>query len=98
MQVAPPILEVRDLGRRAEDDGEWLLHDINLKISAGDRIGLVGLSGSGKTLLLRSLAMLDPCSTGEIFFVANLSTTGRYHASAHRQSICISIRSFSKAR
>ncbi len=68
MQVAPPILEVRDLGRRAEDDGEWLLHDINLKISAGDRIGLVGLSGSGKTLLLRSLAMLDPCSTGEILF------------------------------
>lgn len=66
MQIAPPILEVRNLGRRAEDGDGWLLRDIDLKISAGDRIALVGLSGSGKTLLLRSLAMLDPCSTGEI--------------------------------
>ena len=66
MQIAPPILKVHNLGRRAEGDGEWLLRDINLKISAGERIALVGLSGSGKTLLLRSLAMLDPCSTGEI--------------------------------
>ncbi len=66
MQIAPPILKVCNLGRRAEGDGEWLLRDINLKISAGERIALVGLSGSGKTLLLRSLAMLDPCSTGEI--------------------------------
>lgn len=66
MQLAPPILEVRDLGRRAERERVWLLQDINLKISASDQIALVGLSGSGKTLLLRSLAMLDPCSTGEV--------------------------------
>ena len=66
MPTAPPILEAHHLGRREEADGEWLLQDISLDISAGDRIALVGSSGSGKTLLLRSLAMLDPCSTGEI--------------------------------
>ena len=36
-------------------DGHIALHNVNLVVSPGDYIALVGSSGSGKTLLLRSL-------------------------------------------
>ena len=34
----------------------------------GDRVGIVGSSGSGKTVLLRALAMLDPVAEGAVLF------------------------------
>jgi putative ABC transport system ATP-binding protein len=60
------LLEARGIGRRAPGSDGWLLHDISLEVFAGDRIALVGPSGAGKTLLLRSLALLDHLDAGEI--------------------------------
>jgi len=42
------------------------LKDINLKISGGDRIGLVGKNGAGKSTLLRTMAGIYPPSQGMI--------------------------------
>ncbi len=39
-----------------------------MTVSAGDRVALTGASGAGKSLLLRSLALLDPVDSGEIRF------------------------------
>ena len=39
---------------------------MSLAVNAGDRLGIVGPSGAGKTVLLRSLALLDPLDAGEI--------------------------------
>jgi ATP-binding cassette subfamily F protein 3 len=39
---------------------------IDLRIEAGDRIGLVGPNGAGKTTLLRILAGLDAPTTGDV--------------------------------
>ncbi len=61
------IIEANNLGRKAED-GRWLLRNIDLKLSAGERLALVGPSGSGKSLLLRALAMLDPLDEGKLLF------------------------------
>lgn len=62
------LLEACQIGRRAASGGPWLLRGVSLKIEAGQRMALAGLSGSGKTLLLRSLARLDPIEEGQVFW------------------------------
>jgi putative ABC transport system ATP-binding protein len=62
----PPLLEARHLGRRRPDGSGWLLEDVSLDIRAGQRLVVVGPSGAGKTLLLRSLALLDPLDSGTV--------------------------------
>lgn len=44
-----------------------ILKDIDLTISAGDSLAIVGASGSGKTTLLGILAGLDTPSSGQVF-------------------------------
>lgn len=41
------------------------LRDINLEIRAGERVGLLGHNGAGKSTFLRMLAELYPISSGE---------------------------------
>ncbi len=66
MNAPPKILEARGIGRRA--DGRWLLSDVSLAVAPGRRVAVVGATGSGKSLLLRSLALLDPVDDGEVLF------------------------------
>jgi ABC transport system ATP-binding/permease protein len=44
----------------------WLFQNINLGISQGDKLGLVGLNGTGKSTLLKVLAGLIPSDSGLI--------------------------------
>lgn len=46
-------------------NGVPLLDRVSFAVDAGQRVGLVGRSGSGKSLLLRSIAMLEPIDSGE---------------------------------
>jgi D-methionine transport system ATP-binding protein len=48
--------------------GNAILSDISFQISRGDRIAIIGSSGSGKTSLLRLLTRLHEPSGGEVFF------------------------------
>ncbi len=43
-----------------------LLDDVSLSIQSGQCLGLTGESGSGKSSLLRSIAMLDPVDAGSV--------------------------------
>ena len=63
-----PLLECRALSRRHPNGKDFLLRDVCLAIDPGERAAIVGPSGAGKTLLLRSLAMLDPIDGGEILW------------------------------
>ena len=65
------LLEARHVFRRHPDDRSWLLDDVSLALQAGDRLVLVGPSGAGKTLLLRTLAKLDPLDKGEVLFAGH---------------------------
>jgi ATP-binding cassette subfamily F protein uup len=53
------LVEAEGLGKSFE--GRWLFRNLNLVLSPGVRIGLVGANGSGKTTLLKLLAgALEP--------------------------------------
>lgn len=68
--MAPsPLLELRSGGRRVpEESGEdrWLWRDVELRLPPGELLVIAGPTGSGKSLLLRALASLDPLDEGEL--------------------------------
>ena len=61
-----PLLQARRLGFAI--DARTLWHDLDLTLGAGERLAVVGASGSGKSLLLRTLAGLEPLQSGELIF------------------------------
>jgi len=53
-------------------DVRRLLDGVSLGIGAGERIGLVGANGTGKTTLLRVLARVEPPDTGRVAHASGL--------------------------
>jgi len=66
--VNPPRLECRKLGKRLASGSREiaLLSDVDLQVSPGEFVAIVGPSGSGKSTLLGLLAGLDRPTTGEV--------------------------------
>ncbi len=50
-----------------------VLDNVSVRIEDGDRIGLVGSNGAGKTSLLRALARIDSGFSGELFIARETS-------------------------
>jgi ABC-type polysaccharide/polyol phosphate transport system ATPase subunit len=44
----------------------WALRNVNLQVSAGERVGIIGSNGAGKSTLLRLLAKIYPPTTGTV--------------------------------
>jgi ABC-type polar amino acid transport system ATPase subunit len=63
-QVASAVLQVRDL--RLSRGTRAILQGVSLSVERGEIVALMGLSGSGKTTILRSVAGLEPFDAGEI--------------------------------
>ncbi|MCP5264948.1 MAG: ABC transporter ATP-binding protein [Burkholderiaceae bacterium] len=59
-----PILQVSGLSKRF--GARCLLHDIDLRVDAGERVMLLGESGSGKSTLLNLIAGLECPDEGRI--------------------------------
>ncbi len=55
-----------DAGLRYAPDAPWVLSGVNLTISAGQTVALVGRSGAGKSTLMAALPRFVPLSTGAI--------------------------------
>ncbi|MEZ4535605.1 MAG: ATP-binding cassette domain-containing protein [Cyanobacteriota/Melainabacteria group bacterium] len=67
------LLAANEIGRRDnlkqnEKEEIWLFQDLSFSIGMGERHGIKGATGSGKTLLMRSLALLDPVDSGQILW------------------------------
>ena len=59
-----PILTAENLGRRL--DNGWIWRGLSVNLTAGDRAILTGRSGTGKSLLLRTLCGLDRPDEGQV--------------------------------
>lgn len=59
-----PNIELK--GVRLEIDGQQILKDINLSIPYGRKIGIVGETGSGKSVLLKALVRIRDITDGSI--------------------------------
>lgn len=59
------MLEIKDLNLIYEDNYH-VLKDINFKVEDGEIVGIIGLSGAGKTSLLRTLNLLQVPTSGKI--------------------------------
>ena len=64
ISTIPPVVDVRHLSTRFGD--VWVHKNLDLTITAGEMVSLVGGSGSGKTTLLRQLLGLLRPTEGEI--------------------------------
>ncbi len=63
-----PLIRVHGLHRthRSRRRTVHALNDVDLRVRAGERLGIVGESGSGKTTLLKILAGLDRPTSGSV--------------------------------
>jgi len=61
-QKSELLLNVKNLSRKVS--GNWIWENISFELSAGQRLALSGRSGSGKSMLLRTLAVLDVLEKG----------------------------------
>ena len=49
-----------------KEDGNWLLRNVNLHIPSGSVVGLVGATGSGKTILVNLLSRVTDVDEGRV--------------------------------
>ncbi len=64
MSAARPVLDVA--GLRLSRGPREVLRGVSLRVARGELVALMGLSGGGKTTVLRAVARLEPFDAGSI--------------------------------
>lgn len=76
------IITIKNLSKSYTINNESckILNELNLEIKAGDRIGIIGNSGEGKTTLLRCIGGLEEYDSGEITYKDDINKNHKgYH-------------------
>ena len=74
-QKSELLLHVKNLSRKVSDN--WIWGNISFELSAGQRLALSGTSGSGKSMLLRTIAGLDVLEKGPSGEEGSISFSGK---------------------
>ena len=59
-------LEAKNIHFRYTEKSPWILKDVSLKVDEGERVGIIGPSGYGKSTLARILAGYEKPSSGKV--------------------------------
>ncbi len=82
------ILQCRNLTLRLND--RTVLESLSLEVAVGERLVVLGASGSGKTSLLRLIAGLVAPTDGQIFICGKLaSTAGKVLIPPHKRGVAM---------
>jgi ATP-binding cassette subfamily B protein len=65
LNISGGAIDVRDIDF-AYADGTWVFQNFSLHIAAGEKIGLVGASGAGKSSLIKIIRRQFPLSRGQV--------------------------------
>lgn len=57
--------------------GRTVVHSVDLRVRAGERVAITGTNGSGKTTLLRAVLGLHPITSGAVTVDATVARSGR---------------------
>ncbi|WP_213881327.1 ATP-binding cassette domain-containing protein [Pseudomonas sp. dw_358] len=86
MTSSPPLLHARQLSRQQPSSDQLLLAPTDFALTAGTQAAVTGPSGSGKSVFLRALALLDPLRSGEVFWHGQ-AVHGE-HIPGYRSHVC----------
>ena len=89
-QKSAPLLSADNLSRQIS--ANWIWKNISLDLASGERLALSGASGSGKSLLLRTLAGLDVINSGPSGEHGSISFAGKpleeWEMPQYRSKVC----------
>ena len=90
--MTEPILEARKLTKVYGPN--VIFKDIDLKVTEGETIVIIGPSGTGKSTLLRCMNLLTPISGGQVFLDGKEITAPGYNEDQVRQHIGMVFQNF----
>ena len=62
------FINFENVSFKYEDDGNEVISNINFKINKGEKIGIIGGTGSGKTTLIKLIERFYDVTTGELLY------------------------------
>jgi len=87
-----PVVRAEQIHKSFGDN--LVLDGIDLEVSAGETLVVIGPSGSGKSTLLRTINLLEPIQSGRIFFEGEEITGKGVKVDQVRQRIGIVFQQF----
>ncbi|MBU0278913.1 MULTISPECIES: amino acid ABC transporter ATP-binding protein [unclassified Gemella] len=86
------LIEVKDLKKNFKN--VEVLKGINFKVDKGEKVVIIGSSGSGKSTALRCLNLLEISSGGEIFYKGENILEKNYNINKHRSKVGMVFQNF----
>ena len=83
--MADPIIRVEHLEKRFGNTE--VLKDISFEVFQGDVVSIIGVSGTGKSTMLRCINLLEQPSGGKIFFHGEDIQSPHYDLAHYRASV-----------
>ena len=90
--MAEKVIELVHLQKQFGEN--TVLRDINLSVSKGEVLSIIGASGSGKSTMLRCINLLETPSSGQILYHGKDITSHDMSLSQYRAKVGMVIQSF----